>query len=52
MNEGKVIDHILYEKKYITCVGVLRLGNVAVIPSPTIPSDHYMIGAIFTPVQI
>ncbi|CCW68715.1 unnamed protein product [Phytomonas sp. Hart1] len=47
--EGKVLDHILYEEDQLTCLSVLRLGDNRYLPTRTIPSDHYMVGALLVP---
>lgn len=49
--EGKVIDHILYDKTAMVCVAVAKLGERAEIPSRNIPSDHYPIAATLVPLH-
>lgn len=49
--EGKVLDHILFEKECLICVAVGRLGSMEEIPTKTVPSDHYPLAATFVPVH-
>lgn len=47
-DEGKLIDHILYDCDCLRPVSVLRLGDrTTSFPSWNSPSDHLMVGTIF-----
>lgn len=50
-NEGKVIDHILFEMDEMVCVSVGRLGARQDLPSKDCPSDHYPLAAILVPLH-
>ena len=49
--DGKVIDHILYDRDGLVCVAVGRLGEKKNLPSRSNPSDHYPLAAILVPIH-
>lgn len=49
--EGKVIDHILFDRSSYVCVAVGRLDERKDVPTKDVPSDHYPVSATLVPLH-
>jgi hypothetical protein len=49
--EGKVIDHILFDRASFVCVAVGRLDERKDVPTKDVPSDHYPVCATLVPLH-
>lgn len=49
--EGKVIDHVLFDRRSYVCVAVGKLDDRKDVPTKDVPSDHYLIAVTLVPLH-
>lgn len=49
--EGKVIDHVLFDRGAFVCVAVGKLDERKDVPTKDVPSDHYPVSATLVPLH-